>query len=233
MPLNFTRCIVITSYLDGLIKDCIQLNSTDYIICADGGYDLAKKESIVPHLIIGDFDSMVAKDIWIEAETGLTEIVKVPSEKDDTDTMLCVKHGLEMGFHQMIILGGIGGRLDHTLANLQALSYFVDTCSSQANLSGKEKSIWLLSNKNKATLIENEEISITQEFPIRNRQSKLSLVSYSEKCIGTTITNVKYPLKEATLTHSVPLGISNEFLGDSPVTIKVLDGKLLILLSID
>ncbi|MEA4987868.1 MAG: thiamine diphosphokinase, partial [Anaerovorax sp.] len=101
------RCIIITAYLKKSIRQSLRIHDDDFIICADGGYELAKKEGIVPHIVIGDFDSGNAPEK--DSET----VIHVPAEKDDTDTLLCLKYGIETGFHVFGIVGGIGGRLDH------------------------------------------------------------------------------------------------------------------------
>ena len=84
-----------------------------FVIAADAGIEKLNKAGIVPDLIIGDFDSLGARP------SG--ENVRIfPVEKDDTDTMLCLKHAIGQGANDVTILGGIGGRLDHTFANIQS-----------------------------------------------------------------------------------------------------------------
>ncbi|MEG1584169.1 MAG: thiamine diphosphokinase [Anaerovorax sp.] len=239
----FRRCVIITAYLHGFIKDCLQINEDDYIICADGGYDLAVAENICPHMVLGDFDSahknsplhQLASNHegeW-DSENSLPKIIKFPVEKDDTDTMLALKHGVDLGFRNIIIIGGIGGRLDHTIANLHALSYFLDYTPSDGEKETTTPSIWLLGQKNKVTLIQSEELIIHKQFPLRAGDFKLSLLSYTEQCTGISISGVQYPLKNATLTQSFPLGVSNEVLEGSVATISVKQGKLLVILSTD
>lgn len=208
------RCIIITSYNDGLIKDCFDLRPDDFIICADGGYALALAEGIVPHLVMGDFDSFrgtVSKGI---------KTVRVAAEKDDTDTMLCLKAGLSQGFHEFIICGGIGGRLDHTIANLQAIAYALD-CG---------KPLWIHSGTHKATMIDGGHITITSCQELKSKGFKLSIFSFSAECTGVSIKGAFYPLTDATLKNNFPLGVSNEFLEDT-VTISNTSGKLLIILA--
>ena len=86
-----------------------------FVLCADGGWQLARQAGVRPDLVIGDFDS--------SDQPGEGPVERYPVEKDDTDTMLCLKKGLSMGFDDFLVVGGFGGRIDHTVGNLQALRY--------------------------------------------------------------------------------------------------------------
>ncbi len=86
-------------------------------IAADSGYRLFEQNGIVPDIIVGDFDSAV----YPQGFGG--EVIAVACEKDDTDTMLAVKKGLGLGCLEFDIYGGTGGRLSHTLANIQTLEF--------------------------------------------------------------------------------------------------------------
>ena len=89
----------------------------DVIIAADAGFRLCRELGLTPDLLLGDFDSM-------EEPKDFAHLIRVPVEKDDTDTMLAVREGLREGCTEFRIYGGTGGkRLDHTLANFQALLY--------------------------------------------------------------------------------------------------------------
>ena len=216
------RCIVITSYSETKIKSNIEINSGDFVLCADGGLEFAREEKIVPDIIIGDFDSCSLSTVVESTENdpaySNTEINSEIPEKDDTDTLMCVKYGLEKGYTKFVIIGGLGGRFDHTIANIQTLSYILDNGGSG----------WILDGSNKVTMInDNSELVLYPED-----SSYFSLYSYSEKCTGVSVINAKYPLEGAVLTQSFPIGTSNEFKNtDEPTTIKVKNGKLLIIKS--
>ncbi|MGI6722716.1 MAG: thiamine diphosphokinase [Anaerovoracaceae bacterium] len=204
------KCIIITSFINGKIKDLVDIEDS-YIVCADGGYDIARRENITPDVLIGDFDSLpgpVPADIKVK---------QYPSHKDLTDTAICIQHAAEMGFRNILIVGGIGGRADHTIANIQNI-----VAAAEKNIS-----VILLDEQNIAMAIIDDEIYL----PARPGY-KLSLFSHSEECRGVTVTGVEYPLEEATLTSDYPLGVSNEFLDDE-VYIRVKKGQLLIMLSRD
>lgn len=215
-----SRCIIITSYQSAAIRSYFDFHEDDFIICADGGYSCARAEAIKPHAVIGDFDSvsfdLVGKDPAL-LETGSPCIIRVAAEKDDTDTMICLKYGMDQGFDDFRVLGGLGGRLDHTVANLQTMAFAVD----------QGKSIWFLDGKNRAALKNPGAFTVP-----RLNGNKISLFSFGECCEGVTIRGVKYPLENHLLRNSFPLGVSNEFF-DEAAEISHTAGKLLIILSHD
>jgi len=215
------RCIIITSWQSALLKESFDFRKDDYIICADGGYYHARAEGILPDLIVGDFDSSdfahINEDLSYSGISHGCRIVRTAAEKDDTDTMICLKYGLDHGFDEFFAIGGLGGRLDHTLANLQAMSYAVD----------HGKTIWFFDGKNRATLRNPGRLSVNKA-----EGYYISLFSYGEYCEGVCIQGVKYPLNNHRLDHSFPLGVSNEFL-DETAEISHTHGKLLIILSKD
>lgn len=212
------KCFIITAFINGTIKENLHVTQDDFIICADGGYKFARQEEIVPNLLLGDFDSL--KEI-LPSDIS-TKIY--PVEKDDTDTMLCVKYAVEKGFSDICIVGGIGGRLDHTLSNLQSMAWAIDFWNINHL---KEKKISMSDYQNNVMLIMNDSIKISG-----TPGEKISLLSYSENCINVTTRNLKWELTNACLTNFFPLGISNEFLTNH-CEISVEKGKLLIIQSKD
>lgn len=203
------RCIIITSYIEGNLADIVEICENDYVICADGGYDHAKKFNIIPDLLVGDFDSLKSP---IDPEI---EIITFPSEKDDTDTGLCISTALQKGFRQLVIIGGMGGRFDHAMANIQIMLKAAEQSAS----------VVMTDKHNFATILINSQLKI----PKKNGHH-LSIFSLSEESQGVTVTGVKYPLHNHTLTYNFPLGVSNEFL-QPEACVSVKKGKLLIVLS--
>ena len=215
------RCIIITAYQSGgSLIDSGEILPDDFIICADAGYFHARSAGILPQLVIGDFDSgsfeAIERDLADPAFSGCRSI-RVAAEKDDTDTMICLKYGIDEGYEEFFILGGLGGRLDHTLANLQTMCYAVE----------HGKSIWFLDGNNRATLRDPGRISVD-----RLNGYKISLFSFGESCGGVSITGVKYPLSNYHLKNNFPLGVSNEFL-EKNAEVSHTAGKLLVILSQD
>jgi thiamine pyrophosphokinase len=213
--------VIITSYQSAPIREFFELREDDFIICADGGYSHAVKEKITPHAVIGDFDSIGSEKIMEDLKQSCSDngcrIIRVEAEKDDTDTMICLKYGIGQGYDEFCVLGGLGGRLDHTIANLQTMSYAVD----------QKKSIWFLDGYNRATLRNPGIYKVS-----RLSNHKISLFAFGECCEGVSIRGVKYPLENHLLRNNFPLGVSNEFFQDVAEVSHTV-GKLLIILSHD
>lgn len=208
------RCVIIPAWAPDGVREIVSLTDDDYVICADGGYDLALREGILPHMLVGDFDSLDVENLTLP---HAIKVVRTPKEKDETDTLLCLQRGMALGFVDFVIAGGIGGRLDHTLANLQLLAY------------GAHNGIhvWLMDRNNRVTMLMPGQIMVP-----RQDGYKLSVFSYWEKCEGVTLEKVKYPLQEAVLESDYPLGVSNEFISDTAV-VRFSKGRLLLVLSRD
>ena len=178
---------------------------TDTVWAADGGYRHCLAAGLTPSLLLGDFDSIRTLPTGIETQT-------FPVEKDDTDTMLAIKTGLEAGYRVFHLYGGTGGRMDHTLANLQALAFLAKS-GARGYLYDKSFTF---------TAILNDSIVI----PART-EGIFSVFCLGQDATGVCIDGGQYPLKEASLSAFFPLGVSNHFIG-KPVTICVADGCLLV-----
>ena len=178
-----------------------------YIIAADSGYNTVKAMELTPDIVLGDFDSL-------EKKPFCGEIITAPAEKDDTDTMLAVKIALERGFREIFIAGSIGGRLDHTLANIQTLAY-VKAHGGFGRLIGENDT---------AELIESGTYSYK-----RREGMYISLFSYGSFAV-VTISGVKYPLDKWRLENTFPLGISNEITAEE-CSITVSEGQILVVFS--
>lgn len=188
------------------------------MIAVDGGYDTCRKYAIVPDLIVGDFDSAQESDMPQIAEIAKIapdHVVVLPTEKDDTDMLASIRIGLLEGCQEFRIYGGMGGRLEHTLANLQCLIY-LKQCSAVG---------YLMDDKMTAFVMQNETVWFKPEA-----KGFLSLFSIGEKASGVTIRNLKYEMQDGEITNSFPIGISNEFIGKrSSVTVE--QGMLAVILS--
>ena len=114
-----------------------KLEEGDLLIAADGGYAYLQGQK--PDLVVGDFDSL---GYVPEGE----QIIRHPVQKDDTDMLLAVREGLKRGYRKFVLYGGIGGRLDHTIANLQVLA-FLQGQGCQAVLYGEKEEVHLLHNE--------------------------------------------------------------------------------------
>lgn len=179
----------------------------DLILAADGGYQHCCIAGLQPNLLLGDFDSLE-----VPPPQDIPRQV-FPPEKDDTDTMLAVKLGLERGFRRFHLYGGTGGRLDHTLANLQTLAYL-----AKAGARGE---------------LHDESFVFTAiQGPDRLQLPSQAAGLFSVFCLGADAAGVsiqggKYEAKGVTLTAAFPLGVSNQFRGEL-VVVSVDSGCLLV-----
>lgn len=197
------RCVIFCAGgFDGLIEPVAK---QDHILAADGGLAYVRSLGLEPDSILGDFDSL----------SYIPESAKVfPVEKDDTDAMLAVRHGLNLGYQQFLLYGGLeGARLDHTVANFQTLQFLADN-GAEGCLIGKDYI---------ATVLKNG----TLEFSADAR-GIVSVFCMGADAEGVTLTGLKYPLEKGRLTAGFPLGVSNHFTGkDACITVE--NGSLLVL----
>ena len=203
------RCVIIGAVeIDfpaaSLIRD------TDFVICADKGWQNALKQGIQPHMIVGDFDSSPFPE-------NLDASVRVlPVVKDDTDTYYIARYVVENGFTDVLLLGLIGGRrIEHTIANLQTLVYFAE---NRVNATAMDRYSQLM-------VIKDGSITLP-DMP----DKYFSLFSMGNKAEGVSIKGAKYPLENYTITNFYPIGISNEFIGEN-VDISVSEGQLLLVIT--
>ena len=202
------RCVIFTACCEGDVARAYAPRPEDYILCADGGWELARRAGVRPDCVIGDFDSSrEPEDVRIE---------RVPVEKDDTDTMLCLKRGLAMGYGEFLIIGGFGGRFDHTLANIQTLNY---AAAHHARAELRDGERW-------AAAVRNGALRVSAPRPTRGGAVKLSVFALSDTCRGVCIRGTHYDAEDITLTNTFPLGVSNSFARGS-AEIVVAEGTLL------
>jgi len=191
-----------------LPPDNFNYGEYDLVICADKGLENIKKVGLKPDVALGDFDS-VASDIDIP-------IVKYPAEKDVTDTEIAIDYCIENGATEIMILGGTGGRLDHTFANILLLKRTMKKCADIKMYDGVN--LCFVTNK-------NTEI-------IKNDKKYLSVFALGERVEKLTLKGVKYPLVNYCLTPDSSLCVSNE-ITENKAEIEFESGTLLVVLSND
>lgn len=196
--------IIDSSFLDGI--------GNTFLVAADGGYLECLKHQIEPDILIGDFDTL---DYTKKKKPK--SLIKLNPIKDDTDTFYAVKLLLEKGFDEIHLYGCLGGKIEHTIGNIQILSYLKD----------RKIKAYLHSEDDRNVLFMLEEESFT--FKTR-KEGMLSIFSYTDKAENVTIKNLKYNIENTELTSSIPLGISNEFIDcNQNGFISVGKGRLLII----
>lgn len=201
------KCVIfaglrVSQTLCGFWKDA------DLVIAADAGYENARRLGVEPDLLLGDYDSA-------PCPPQNAKTVVLPAEKDDTDTYFAARRAIELGASEAVILGGLGGRLDHTLANLQTLVF----------LAKNGVRAWLADEANEVTAL----LPGAYHFPARQGWY-LSVFSAGDAARGVTLEGLKYPLHEATVSNFFPIGVSNEFAAEF-ATVRFSEGVLYLMLS--
>ena len=197
-------------YIFGAATISIPLKFTpsecDFVIAADAGYKFLLSQNIKPNLLVGDLDSLgyVPDNI---------ELVRFPSVKDDTDMMLAINEGIKRGYKEFIIYGGMGGKLEFTLANLQILY----------NIVNQGCKCYFVDNNRLVTAVKNSKLEFDENF-----RGRISVFAGATEACGVTINGLKYTLNDGILKCDNPLGVSNEFIGECGY-ISVADGILYII----
>ncbi len=176
-----------------------------YIIAADGGIDKLKNKGVIPDLIVGDFDSSSS------CPTG-DNVITFPVKKDDTDTLLAIKEAIKRGFDRIVISGGMGGSLDHTVANLQSLSYALDNGATAFLTDGSQSAVIV----NGTAVIQGK------------KGNRCSVFAFGGEAEGVTLRGLEYEGDSISLTPNFPLGVSNSFT-DCEAEISVKKGKILVI----
>ena len=175
------------------------------VIAADGGLRHLGQLELTADVIIGDFDSLG----YVPQNANV-----FPVEKDDTDAMLAVRKGLELGCDRFVLYGALEGpRLDHTVANFQTLQFLADR-GAQGFLVGKDTVV---------TVIKNGSLVLPAL-----QEGIVSVFCMGRDATGVTIEGLQYPLENGMLSAGFPLGVSNHFVGKE-AKISVEDGSLLVL----
>lgn len=214
--MNKGNCILIGA--GDLTISRIPIQENDLCIAVDGGYEYCKLLEIVPDYILGDFDSISEKEAENVAEIAKEmndRVIVLPAEKDDTDMLAAIKLGLSEGYQSFRIYAGMGGRVEHTIANIQCLLYL-----KEHNAVG-----YLMDGTGMILVAKEEAISFQDTL-----EGYLSLFCMGEEAV-VTIENMKYLLKEDKITNSFPIGISNEFLPGQKGKITVHKGAVMMIVS--
>ena len=178
-----------------------------YVIAADRGLDYCLAAGITPELVVGDFDSAHGN-----VPEGI-ECICVSPIKDDTDAALAADIAAERGCREIRFLCALGGRLDHTLGNIQLL-YSLKKKGIRGRLISEDTEVFFLMN---------------ESAKIPKNDGFMSVFSY-EGSAELSISGVKYPLNKAVLTNDVTLGVSNE-ITEEYAGITVHKGAALIVLT--
>lgn len=182
------------------------IRGNDFIIVCDSGLRHINELGVSPDLIVGDFDS------WQQPENPGAELIVLPCEKDDTDTVFAAKEALNRGFTDIVVLGAVGGRLDHTIGNVGILQYIAEEGGRGL----------LVDDYSEMTIVgSNAEV-------IEDNCSYFSLLAIYGDALGVNIQNAKYPLEDAIIRTNYQYGISNEVIPGQKAKVWVEQGNLLL-----
>ncbi len=198
-------CAIISG---GAYSPLCGIEAADFVIACDKGLCYAQKEGITPDLLVGDFDSFTGdlpQDI---------PVLRLPCEKDETDTMAAFGYAVEHKFEKILLFCALGARLDHLLGNLQTAAYAAK-CGITVKITDTDNEIYVFSGKK-------------LRFP-KKKDFSVSVISLSDKCENVNLSGGKYGLKNATLTNATTLGISNEWTDD--ITVSADSGVLAVVMS--
>lgn len=174
----------------------------DHIIGVDGGLRFCYEQKIVPTRIVGDFDTLSPEILtWYKTHTQI-EVREYNPVKDATDTQIAVELALELGSHEITILGGTGSRLDHVLGNVETLYLALE----------KGVSCQILDSHNRIQLIRGTHVIRKNE----QYGNYVSLIPFTTDVDGVTLEGMKYPLYKHhfTVLGSGGFGVSNEIVAE-------------------
>ena len=176
-----------------MVDQAIQRLHSPHVLCADGGALHARKFGLKPHTIIGDLDSLTAPQVEQFAADG-TEILRFPTQKDETDLELALSWCLEKQVSEIVIIGALGGRIDQTLANIILLA-LPELRRIPIEIVDGDTSLRLLR---------------PGSHDICGRTGDtISLIPLADSVRGIITTNLEYPLRGETLPLGPARGISN------------------------
>ena len=189
----------------------------DLIIASDRGIEVLDNLNIIPNYIIGDFDSANKKvlDKYINNKDII--IKKLNPQKDYTDTHMAIKLAIELKSTEIIILGAIGSRIDHTISNINTLKEALDN-NIICKIENSKNEIQLI---NKKTQIEKDD-----------NYKYISLIPLTTKVIGITLKGFKYSLSNTNLEIGQSIGVSNEQI-EEKADIDLKEGILILIKSKD
>lgn len=194
-----------------LIETVLKTVKKTKLYCADGGANYLKELGLIPDVLIGDMDSL-DKGLLAEYKEGGTEVVCYPPEKDFSDTELAIERLILAGEKNLLLLGAMGGRLDHYYANLMLM----------ASYGRRGIKLHLIDDSNFISYLDEG------EYLIKKEEGYLSFFALKDSGIKLSLSGVKYPLKEALVPFGASLCLSNEFLTDAKVHFLEGDGVMIL-----
>jgi thiamine pyrophosphokinase len=186
------------------------IDAADMVIAADGGANALAMHDRYPNVLIGDLDS-VSSEVLVHITSGDCRLLRFPTDKDETDTELSLLEAVRLGARRITLLGALGGRIDHALANVLLLALpALDDCTVQ-----------IYDGRSFLMLVRKECIVYGHPGDL------LSLIAINGDAQGVRTGGLQYPLQDEPLRFGPARGISNVFLSEV-AQIQLRTGMLLV-----
>jgi len=204
---------VVVAHGDVLPSDRAAIGANDYVVAADGGAFTLERWKLLPHLVVGDMDSLGDAGVERFARQGVP-VAKFPAGKDESDLELAVAQAIAAGATEVVVLGALGGdRLDHETANLLLLA---DPGYDGVRIEARRGALRIRAVRGKASLALNAPVG-----------ALVTLLPVSGDAEGVTTEGLRYPLRGETLRFGRARGLSNE-VASLPAKVSVDKGTLLV-----
>lgn len=201
------RCVIIGgATIERYDRVRRQLREDDYFVFCDCGLKHQEGMRVQPDLIVGDFDSHENPQMDVET-------IVLPREKDDTDTFFAAKEMMKRGFEEFLLVGVIGGRLDHTMANLSIL-VMLDEAGKKAKA---------IDDYSEIEMISGETVFIDDSY------SFFSILNITGQTEDVTIRNAKFPLESGRIDWDYQYAVSNEVIPGRTAEVTIGRGKALLI----
>lgn len=187
------------------------IRKTDTVVCVNGGTKIALQHDIMPHIIIGDFDSM-SEHIKERISQHKITWIQYPTDKDKSDTELAIDYLYNNSYSEIVVFGLSGSRIDHVLANILFIAYF----------SCKKTPITIIEGNQRLYFTAN-----TISLPTK-KGDVISLIPIKENCYGVVTTGLQYALQNETLYFGASRGLSNVAVS-MRVAVKIKKGTLCVI----
>lgn len=200
--------------------DFVGKHNFDSIIAVDGGLKYVYEHGLLPDIIIGDFDTIDGEILKKYQANNYSRIIRLNPIKDSTDTEEAIDYAIFAGFDKAYIIGGVGDRVDHSIANLFLLK--------KAMENGLKATIYTSTSK-MFMISQNTKINNTKKYKY------ISFIQFDGPAIGVTLKGFKYEVKDMDFDtkKTYSLGISNEFSTASVGEVSIKKGALLVVMSMD
>lgn len=190
----------------------------DCLLAADKGMEFCYEQKICPDYIMGDFDSADPKIVSYYSNSADVELIRFQPEKDDTDMELAVRKAITLGSDKIYVLGALGGRMDHCIANIHLLKQAAEA----------DVEMHLIDPQNDICLVQDGKIIKKEE----QYGKYVSFLPFTDQVTGITLSGFKYPLEDYSMSRGTSIGVSNEVQKDV-AEVRVKTGILIMIQSKD